>query len=62
MYNKLYKGGYIMGTEKNNYCNNGIIFEISSKEENVQNINRYTDKKEKQSRGDNYRLDKGNHR
>lgn len=51
-----------MGTEKNNYCNNDIIFEISSKEENVQNINRYTEKKEKQSRGDNYRLGKGNHR
>lgn len=51
-----------MGTEKNNGYSNSIIVEISSKEEVVKNINRYTEKKEKQSRGDNYRLGKGNHR
>ncbi len=36
-----------MGTESNN-DNDGVIFEISSKGENMQNINRYTEKKEQQ--------------
>ena len=50
MYNKenyINKGEYIMGTESNN-DNDGVIFEISSKGENMQNINRYTEKKEQQ--------------
>lgn len=36
-----------MGTERNN-GNDSVIFEISSKGENMQNINRYTEKKEQQ--------------
>lgn len=62
-----------MGTEKNNNDNDSVIFEISSKGENMQNINRYTEKKEQQlsyqqkllqeilqknkEKGDTYRLD-----
>lgn len=37
----------IMGTKRNN-GNDSMIFEISSKGENMQNINRYTEKKEQQ--------------
>ena len=51
MYNRenyINKGEYIMGTEKNNNDNDSVIFEISSKGENMQNINRYTEKKEQQ--------------
>lgn len=36
-----------METERNN-DNDSVIFEISSKGENMQNINRYTEKKEQQ--------------
>ena len=43
----LNKGEYIMETERNN-GNDSVIFEISSKGENMQNINRYTEKKEQQ--------------
>lgn len=61
-----------MGTERNN-GNDSVIFEISSKGESTQNINRYTEKKEQQlsyqqkllqeilqknkERSDTYRLD-----
>ena len=52
MYNRenyINKGEYIiMRTEKNNNDNDSVIFEISSKGENRQNINRYTEKKEQQ--------------
>lgn len=52
MYNRgnyINKGEYIiMRTEKNNNDNDSVIFEISSKGENMQNINRYTEKKEQQ--------------
>lgn len=43
----LNKGEYIMEIERNN-GNDSVIFEISSKGENTQNINRYTEKKEQQ--------------